>query len=754
MQVKLNGINLFDFQTEAYEDITTHLVRRKKTIQVKAPTGAGKTVILIALIDNFYMEHINDNSAFIWFCPGAGELEEQSQKKMKKYSFLKGSETQNLQDALLCGFDRGTTTFINWEAVNNTNKRTALQESEKKNLYDRISDAHADGRTFYIIVDEAHKDDTLKAKTIMDAFKAAATIEVSATIAFKGDAEKVIIPDQRVIDAGLIAKEIVVNEDFEKSNGDYFEDDRKLIDMSLKTHQEIIVEYKKYGVNINPLVVVQFPDKGDKNQEDERVNAILEYLKTCGYSTDNQTVAMWFSGNKTNVDGIADFNSPVCFLLMKQAIATGWDCPRAKILAKIRTAMKDSFQIQTVGRIRRMPEQKHYGSDILDCCYVYTYDAAFTQDLFNAEPRAVSKRLLTLKDIAKDFIIPKELKSDTTRTTDSRDAIDKFANEFASQFGLKFRDYKNNEDTLKAQGFIFTNTIEKELVQGRIKTLDLDELNKLNSVSTNIAADSREAKLLYMRVYDKVSRLLDIDMKVANALLRKVFFKKTYGQKILNLSVDYFYGFVIMNDEKIFEICRNIAHKHNKKNTVLKPKTVDFKILLKDRLRYDINSKDVTVYNRAAYENYTHEFTTPNTRSVSEQKLEEILEASNKVEWFYKNGDSGDNYFSIVYLPYEYSNKEKLFFPDYIIKCFNGSIWIVEAKGGENKDGEDQNIDNMIVSKFDALQRYVNQQTAAGIANLNFGFVRYSSAGELLFNNTGDVDDMSSSNWKIIKSIF
>ena len=48
---------------------------------------------------------------------------------------------------------------------------------------------------------------------------------------------------------------------------------------------------------------------------------------------------------------------------MKQAISTGWDCPRAKILVKLREGMSEQFEIQTIGRIRRMPEAKHYEDD-------------------------------------------------------------------------------------------------------------------------------------------------------------------------------------------------------------------------------------------------------------------------------------------------------------------------------------------------------------------------------------------------------
>ena len=92
-----------------------------------------------------------------------------------------------------------------------------------------------------------------------------------------------------------------------------------------------------------------------------------------GYTYNNGMVAIWMTDdNKRGVDdSFHDNDGTPIFLLMKQAISTGWDCPRAKILVKLREGMSENFTIQTIGRIRRMPEAKHYDDDLLDFCYVY-----------------------------------------------------------------------------------------------------------------------------------------------------------------------------------------------------------------------------------------------------------------------------------------------------------------------------------------------------------------------------------------------
>ena len=154
---------LFDFQEQAaiqLIDLCTDS-RSKQTIVMKAPTGSGKTIMLIDFVDE-YLNKVNSNAAFIWLCPGKGDLEEQSRQKMRK--FAPHLNTQNLFDALQNGFEPESTTFINWELVTKKGN-TAIRDSERKNLFDRIADAHRKGIAFIVIIDEEHSNNTAKART-------------------------------------------------------------------------------------------------------------------------------------------------------------------------------------------------------------------------------------------------------------------------------------------------------------------------------------------------------------------------------------------------------------------------------------------------------------------------------------------------------------------------------------------------------------------------------------------------------------
>ena len=71
--------------------------------------------------------------------------------------------------------------------------------------------------------------------------------------------------------------------------------------------------------------------------------------------------------------------------------------------------------------------------------------------------------------------------------------------------------------------------------------------------------------------------------------------------------------------------------------------------------------------------------------------LSAVANKIQNVKYIYKNGDSGQNYLSIVYTTQ--FGKQRLFFPDYLIQTQDGNIWLLETKGGEEANGQDKNIE-------------------------------------------------------------
>ena len=156
----VSKIKDYEFQAQCVEYLIDKTVESssKQVITVKAPTGAGKTVILIKYVDEF-LKNTAKKTAFVWLCPGKGNLEEQSKERMEVMA--SHIDTRNLMYSMMAGFEPGSVTFINWELVTKKGN-TALKDSERSNLFEKIAEAHKDGTEFVIIIDEEHLNNTNK----------------------------------------------------------------------------------------------------------------------------------------------------------------------------------------------------------------------------------------------------------------------------------------------------------------------------------------------------------------------------------------------------------------------------------------------------------------------------------------------------------------------------------------------------------------------------------------------------------------
>ena len=116
------------------------------------------------------------------------------------------------------------------------------------------------------------------------------------------------------------------------------------------------------------------------------------------------------------------------------------------------------------------------------------------------------------------------------------------------------------------------------------------------------------------------------------------------------------------------------------------------------------------------------------------------------MDWIYKNGDKGDEYFSIVYN--DNSGAQKLFYPDYVLSV-SGETWIIETKGGFTRSGDSEDIDIFSSKKFEVLQSYLKKRAIKG------GFVRYDKQSEELCICTENYsDDIHSDSWEILKDVW
>ncbi len=731
---------LFDFQEKCSLYLVDTISRRnnKQVVTVKAPTGAGKTIILIDFVDK-YLNTVNFNTAFVWLCPGKGDLEEQSRKKMIKY--LPSKTTKNLFDALLSGFEAGSTTFINWELVTKKGNK-AISDTEKKNLYDRIADAHRKGIDIIVIIDEEHSNDTKKSNDIIDAFSAKNIIRVSATAKENKLYEFYEIDELNVIGSGLITKALYINENVEY-NGDFENEHGYLIDLADTKRKEIAKAYSALSKSVRPLVIIQFP-----NSSTVLVEAVEKKLSDMGYTYTNKMLAKWMSGNdeKINIDGITEMSANPIFLLMKQAIATGWDCPRAKILVKLRENMNEDFEIQTIGRLRRMPEAKHYDTDILDLCYLYTFDEKYKESIKTAMNQAFETKRLFLKEKCKTFTLEKQYRDKDYDGLGERETFLEVHKYLTKKYGLS-NNKKDNKLRFKNAGYEFGDAIIHKVRQGEFVTsasILNEDIGTYSFTARTVNTHTNGIELLHS--IDEIKSAIGMTTQKTKVVLERLFRNNNNSKnKLFSLDSKEYYAFIINNErllkEEFREATAQLAVQLSLKISV---KTATFSIPEQELYRYDPTETDVEALLSNAYQGYNTSIIVDGIRSKSERLFENYCEEREDIDWVYKNGDTGQQYFSIVYL--DAFGKQWLFYPDYIVKKKNGEVWIIETKGGETGN-KSKNIDRQVANKFEAFKEYARAK------KLHWGFVRDKNE-KLKINNTEYTDSMASEYWKPLKEIF
>lgn len=708
-------------------------VGNKKEILLTAPTGSGKTVILLSFIEESLKE--DNKILFVWLTPGKGELEEQSMNKMRK--FLPTYTVETIQDVLLQGFEENSTSFINWETITKKGNN-ALKEAERKNLYERINEAKNKGYRFIVIVDEEHLNKTVKAEAIIDYMNPDYIIRASATTKRNDEAENILVDELEVINSGLITRALYINEGV--SNSEVLSNEHEyLLDLAIQKRKQIKDEYIKNGIQVNPMIIIQVPSKSDTLIE--QIEKILDGKK---YSYDRKNLAIWLSDRKENTDNITNNESEQAILIMKQAISTGWDCPRAKILVKLRDNMSEDFETQTIGRIRRMPQGHHYENVLLDNCYLYTLDEKYEETVKQELGHNASDvKVVFLKNEHKPFKLTKVSINSEFDGFDERQTFNIIYDYFKNKYRLTTK-RKDNITLLESNSYNFSKNVQNYIVQG--KFVKLDEIQEAERIKIQSKVDTHKNGFELRHAIGEISSRIGLRYDRTRLILERMFeTSKGYSKRFLDLKIVEFYAFVINNVDLLkHDFTEAVSQKARQTKLSLQNiKESEWKIPEEDYIKYDPKMKDTIVYEKEVYLNYPSSV----LKSRSERLFENYCEKNDSIKWFYKNGESSENYFSIVYV--DAINKRWHFYPDFIVCDSKNQIWIIETKGGETVSGQSKNIDMKVETKFEALKEYSKKH------NINWAFVRdYDKNDELYYNNTDYTESMDTDEWININKLF
>lgn len=442
---------LKDYQDEAVRDVLENLRdardfwrsrKRKSAFSLTATTGAGKTVMAAAVLEALF--HGDDNydvepdqgAVVIWFSDDPS-LNEQS-----RFRLLEASDRLSISDLVVVQntFQRetlepGKVYFLNTQKLSKSSllvrgsdaaedgiekdgQIRLMPDSRSFTIWDTIQNTIDDPTlTLYLVLDEAHRgmraatgagEKTTIVRRLINGSGAVPGVPVvwgiSATVerfnAAMADMQgratlpNVMVDSAKVQASGLLKDTIIL--DVPKEVGQF---DTVLVRRGADKLKEISAAWDAYAAQqgdagvVHPLMVLQVPNAPDHND----IGKALETIFAQWPDLPEDAVAHVFGEHSTQTFG--RYNVPyippervqestwVRILIAKDAISTGWDCPRAEVMVSFRPARDKTHITQLLGRMVRTPLARRIpGNDRLNSvdCLLPFFDEASVKDVAKA----------------------------------------------------------------------------------------------------------------------------------------------------------------------------------------------------------------------------------------------------------------------------------------------------------------------------------------------------------------------------------
>lgn len=766
----------FKFQQDHIKELSSKIVKLlnvnelRQKIVFKAPTGSGKTYMTAMAMESVADTLLNDSRnvyehvAFVWIAPN--RLHNQAYDNLKKLF----EETRSLNPIMFesitdAQLHHGDVLCLNWGSIHSEDNILVRETENGNSLWEIVENTRRERTAIVAIIDEEHLhwDNTAdRAGIVLNRLNPIVEVRVSATPKTQAP-YTVTIPRKLVVEAQMIKDGIVINPEIEAKDSVEVED--YLIDQALAKRKLLAECYEEMGKDINPLLLIQLPnDSATISAEDKTMrDQIITYLKEkYEISVESGELAIWLSdkSDKRNLDGIEKPDNPVKVLLFKEAIAKGWDCPRASVLLIFRKLKDNNFAIQTLGRILRMPEQKHYFNPLLNKGYVYTNIASSriavtgeTEDYWKLN-LLTARRRDNLNNVALQSVYEYYPASDRNRLGQD---FKQFLYEFIKKHwfqdavqGSLFDIDESGNMVMRSSlpGFGDDAMANREAVEKRLKirfnvkgvSISIPkDLNIQNEESDIKVGDSVE----YSRTNDKIYKIF-IDF--CRSLLTK--YEKAASTPILADAI-------IDVMERLFElpewettrvVLSTKPVNNNSKFADILTRALDdyFPRVLERKSAAKERSFTPWTWEVPEFRNYNSEknsdvpyvenhalmpYVQTNRNLAQERAFVRFLEDNKPyIDWWYKNGDEGRMHYAIEYFNPD-DKEKKLFYVDFIIRLINGDIWLFDTKGSGL--GGDMESDTVICAKHNALIDYISKQKnphikGGGVIKQYGGAWRYS----------------------------
>lgn len=749
-------IELKNYQRTAVNKLKAILVEllgypeQRQRVVLKAPTGSGKTVMTSAAMDELTRElqtgsvECNYSAvAWVWLAPN--KLHEQSYRSMRNFF----SETRSLRPMWFdeCeigeGIRPGEVLFLNWESVNKDNN-LLIRDNEQNRTLQVLLERTRERMPVVAIIDEAHmftgRNAEKSERLLREIIKPKIELCVTATPEKIRSDYTVPVRREDVIEEEMIKRGVNLNPGVKSDNEQHaLSVNQRLLVRALKKRDELAEAYRVAGIGINPLLLVQLPNDTKESLGDEErkiADEVKSYLAdpAVDITEENGRLAVWLSKEKSpNLADIVRKDNMTQVLLFKQAIALGWDCPRAAVLLIFRDIKSVVFTTQTVGRILRMPEQHFYIDERLNFGYVYTNLSAeivqVSQDDMGYLSTVYASRRerlenIQLRSVYMDHHLNRNRLGPGFRRV-LREVVETKLQSTQGELGIDLTTGVSDGQPVQASLFSAEQTRFRTLAHRKRLNLDVKYLSvelpkdmHLTGINgevevvqkARVAINGNEVEQVFRKYcgehlggfakFDSTPVLMNALLDVMEALFG---ITEMEAPKVI-LNRDNTYANRTFFEDAIASALRRFEKELQMKNKQLNP--------LRDYSVQQFEIPDIRLYNSDVVhpcdEIFNHAlrpYFEQNNASKPERDFARWIDRQTEwVDWWYKNGDDGKQHFAIPYT--DSGGRKRCFYVDFIVLLKNGTICLFDTKtSGSDEDSPEKN---------NALWEYIEEHNAKG----------------------------------------
>ena len=226
-----------------------------------------------------------------------------------------------------------------------------------------------------IILDEGQKAYSELARKTIEGFNPCMVVELSATPP-QGANVLIDIPGTALEREGMIKLDLHLHND---TSIDW----KKTLLRAAERRDFLEQQSRDYeaqtGKYIRPICVIQVERTGKQQRDGKHIHAedVREYLhQRAGVNPDMVAIKTSEKDELKEVDdvgGLLSRNAVTRYIVTKQALQEGWDCPFAYVLAVLTNPGSKTALTQLVGRILRQPDGQKTGNHWLDESYAYCF---------------------------------------------------------------------------------------------------------------------------------------------------------------------------------------------------------------------------------------------------------------------------------------------------------------------------------------------------------------------------------------------